>query len=69
MSDLRVYLPSPRLWKARCAHSRASGRCWVAVHAQQHLAVYKHELEMEAIRIIRVELLCRVENWFVDRVR
>ena len=28
MSDLRVYLPSPRLWKARCAYSRASGRCW-----------------------------------------
>jgi hypothetical protein len=36
-----------------------------AVHAQQHLVVHKHELEMPAIRIIRVELLCRVENWFV----
>ena len=33
--------------------------------AQQHLVVDKHELEMEAIRIVRVELQCRVENWFV----
>jgi hypothetical protein len=39
-------------------------RFWhkAAVHAQQHLVVDKHELEMQAIRIIRVELLCRVRT-------
>jgi hypothetical protein len=50
-------------------HSRPcrDDRLWreADIHAQQHLVVYKHELEMEAIRIIRVEPLCRVENWFV----
>lgn len=54
----------------RSVGSKAEHNGWplcrkAAVHAQPHLVVYKHELEMEAIRIIRVELLCRVENWFV----
>jgi len=47
--------------------SKANDCIWrkADFHAQQHLVVDKHELEMETIRIIRVELLCRVENWFV----
>lgn len=54
MSDLRVYLPSPRLWKARCAYSRASGRFWCKAVIGRSLNVSQVQQETRTRRSNRL---------------